>query len=90
VHPHDLLAGARRLCSRSPLGGVSKKGTPVPALVVSAGGLGLATLFAISFPSSAYVYMFGIALFGGFFRVADDLHHPFSFRRHWTRRKSYQ
>jgi L-asparagine transporter-like permease len=49
------------------LGGVSRKGTPLPALAVSAAGLGLATLVAILFPRSAYVYLFGIALFGGLF-----------------------
>jgi L-asparagine transporter-like permease len=69
------------------LGGVSKKGTPVPALVVSAGGLGLATLFAISFPSSAYVYMFGIALFGGLFVWLMIFITHLSFRRHWDAQK---
>ncbi len=49
------------------LGRVSKKGTPIPALIFSAAGLGIATMFAIWLPGSAYVYMFGIALFGGLF-----------------------
>ncbi len=49
------------------LGRVSKKGTPIPALIFSAAGLGIATIFAIWLPGSAYVYMFGIALFGGLF-----------------------
>ncbi len=49
------------------LGRVTEKGTPIPALMASAGGLALATVLAISFPNSAYVYMFGIALFGGLF-----------------------
>jgi L-asparagine transporter-like permease len=48
-------------------GRVSKKGTPIPALIFSAAGLGIATLFAIWLPGSAYIYMFGIALFGGLF-----------------------
>ncbi len=49
------------------LGRVSKKGTPLRRCCFPRGGLGVATLFAIWFPGSAYVYMFGIALFGGLF-----------------------
>ena len=69
------------------LGGVSKKGTPIPALIVSAAGLGVATLFAISFPNSAYVYMFGIALFGGLFVWLMIFVTHLSFRRHWDEQK---
>ncbi len=49
------------------LGRVSRRGAPIPALLMSAFGLAIATLVAILFPGSAYVYMFGIALFGGLF-----------------------
>jgi len=49
------------------LGRVSARGTPVTALLVSAVGLGLATLTAFFFPDSAFVYLFGISLFGGLF-----------------------
>jgi amino acid transporter, AAT family len=49
------------------LGRVSAKGTPIRALMVSTVGLAIATGVAIAFPASAYVYMFGIALFGGLF-----------------------
>ena len=49
------------------LGGVSSRGAPVPALLVSAGGLGLATFIAFADPEGAYVYLLGIALFGGLF-----------------------
>jgi amino acid transporter, AAT family len=48
-------------------GHVSSRGTPVRALMLSTVGLALATGIAIAFPGSAYVYMFGIALFGGLF-----------------------
>ncbi len=48
-------------------GRVSTRGTPVPALLVSAAGLGLATLVALWFPDGAFVYLFGISLFGGLF-----------------------
>jgi len=49
------------------LGRVSRRGAPVSALMVSTVGLAIATAVAIVFPNSAYVYMFGIALFGALF-----------------------
>ena len=48
-------------------GRVSSRDTPLPALLVSAAGLGLATLTAYFYPDSAYIYLFGISLFGGLF-----------------------
>ena len=48
-------------------GRVSKRGAPVPALLVSAAGLSLAMLVSVLAPSSAYVYLFGISLFGGLY-----------------------
>jgi AAT family amino acid transporter len=48
-------------------GRVSKRGTPVAGLFVSAAGLALALLIALLYPDSAYVYLFGISLFGGLF-----------------------
>lgn len=48
-------------------GRVSSRGTPFPALVVSAAGLGLALLVAFLYPEGAFVYLFGISLFGGLF-----------------------
>jgi L-asparagine transporter-like permease len=64
------------------LGRVSRQGTPLPALLFSAAGLGVATVFAIWFPASAYVYMFGIALFGGLFVWLMIFITHLSFRRH--------
>ena len=49
------------------LGGISSRGTPLPALAVSTAGLGLATWLAFTSPDGAFVYLFGIALFGGLF-----------------------
>jgi L-asparagine transporter-like permease len=66
------------------LGHVSKRGTPVRALMVSAAGLGVATVVAILFPNSAYVYMFGIALFGGLFVWMMIFLTHLSFRKHWV------
>lgn len=48
-------------------GTLSKRGTPVYALLVSAAGLAGATLVALLYPESAYLYLFGVSLFGGLF-----------------------
>jgi amino acid transporter, AAT family len=48
-------------------GRVSSRGTPVRALLVSAAGLGLALLTSLLYPESAFVYLFGISLFGGLY-----------------------
>ncbi len=74
------------------LGRVSKRGTPIPALMVSAVGLAAATGFAVWLPGSAYVYLFGIALFGGLFVWLMIFVTHLSFRKHWRPRAfpSYQ
>lgn len=65
------------------MGGVSRHGAPIPALMTSALGLAVATVVAFLFPGSAYVYMFGIALFGGLFVwLMIFITHLF-FRRKW-------
>ena len=48
-------------------GGVSSRGTPVPALLVSAASLALALVIALLYPDGAYVYLFGVSLFGGLY-----------------------
>ena len=48
-------------------GDVSKRGTPLNALLISAAGLAIASLVALFYPDSAYVYLFGVSLFGGLF-----------------------
>ena len=63
------------------LGRVSQKGTPAPALAVSGFGLLLAAGVAMVSPQSAYVYMFGIALFGGLFAWLLIFLTHLSFRR---------
>ena len=65
------------------LGRLSEKGSPIFALLVSAAGLAVATVVAILFPRSAYVYMFGIALFGGLFVWLMIFITHLRFRRHW-------
>jgi L-asparagine transporter-like permease len=49
------------------LGAVNERGTPVAALLVSAAGLAAAVLVQAFWPASAYVWFFGVALFGGLF-----------------------
>jgi L-asparagine transporter-like permease len=49
------------------LGAVNARGTPVPALLVSSAGLGLAVLIRALWPDTAYQWFFGVALFGGLF-----------------------
>jgi len=48
-------------------GRLSHRGTPVPALLVSAAGLGLAVVVALASPEKAFVYLFGVSLFGGLY-----------------------
>jgi L-asparagine transporter-like permease len=49
------------------LGRVSRQGAPVNALLVSGLGLGAAALVCALWPSLAYKWLFGVALFGGLF-----------------------
>jgi len=49
------------------LGHVNARGAPVPALLVTAAGLAIATVVNLVSPHRAYVLLFGIALFGGLF-----------------------
>jgi AAT family amino acid transporter len=49
------------------LGAVTGRGAPVNALLVSSLGLGGAVLVRALWPDSAYVWLFGVALFGALF-----------------------
>jgi L-asparagine transporter-like permease len=49
------------------LGAVTRHGAPVNALLVSGIGLGAAVLIRALWPDSAYVWFFGVALFGALF-----------------------
>jgi len=64
-------------------GRVSQNGTPLAALLFSAGGHAASTLFAIWFPGSAYVYLFGISLFGGLFVWMMVFVTHLRFRKYW-------
>lgn len=49
------------------LGEVTERGAPVKALIVSGLGLAVAVLVRALWPESAYVWFFGVALFGALF-----------------------
>ncbi len=67
------------------LGAVTKRGTPMAALLISTLGLVAATIVAAVAPSTAYVYLLGVALFGGLFVwIMIFMTHLF-FRRAWVR-----
>lgn len=67
------------------LGEVSSHGTPLPALFVSTAGLVVATVIAALYPNSAFVYLLGIALFGGLFVWIMIFVTHLAFRRSWVR-----
>jgi AAT family amino acid transporter len=62
-----LFSLARGGYAPEQLGRLSKRGTPVAALLVSSAGMVTAFFVDHWFPSTAYVYMLGAALFGGIF-----------------------
>lgn len=62
-----LFSLARAGFVRPALGAVSRHGVPVSALLVSSLGLGGAVLIRALWPDSAYVWFFGVALFGALF-----------------------
>jgi len=49
------------------LGRLSKRGTPVSALLLSSFGIALATLLNVFFPATAFTLMFAISMFGALF-----------------------
>ncbi|HEY6330962.1 MAG TPA: amino acid permease [Blastocatellia bacterium] len=51
----------------APFGKLTARGTPLNALLISAAGLFVATTVAFKYPNQAFVYLFGVSLFGGLF-----------------------
>ncbi len=62
-----LFSLARAGFAPAALGGVNRRGAPVNAMLVSAVGLAAAVLVRGLWPDSAYVWFFGVALFGALF-----------------------
>ena len=49
------------------LGKLSRRGTPVAALLLSSIGIALATLLSVLFPNTSFTLMLAISMFGGLF-----------------------
>jgi len=80
-----LFSLARGGYAPAACGRVSSRGVPLVALLVSAAGLAIALAISLEYPDTAYVYLFGIALFGGLFVwLMIFITHLF-FRRAWDR-----
>jgi amino acid transporter, AAT family len=62
-----MFSLARGGYAPEPWGRISKTGTPIRALLVSGVGLGLAMVVSFLYPASAFVYLFGVSLFGGLY-----------------------
>jgi len=72
------------------LGGLSRRGVPVPALLLSSAGMVAAVPVALYFPETAYLYLLGTAFFGGLFVWMMILLTHLFFRRRYTRRAVVQ
>jgi L-asparagine transporter-like permease len=62
-----LFSLARGGYAPAQLGGINRRGIPLWALVVSSGGLVAAIFLQKFFPTQAYLYMIGVAFFGGLY-----------------------
>jgi AAT family amino acid transporter len=62
-----IFSLARGGYAPAPLGVLTRRGTPVPALLVSSAGMVAAIILDHWFHATAYVYMLGSAFFGGIF-----------------------
>jgi AAT family amino acid transporter len=67
------------------LGRLSRRGTPVRALLVSSGGMLAALVLDWRFHERAYLYMLGAAFFGGIFAWIMIFVTHLAFRRHTAR-----
>jgi len=67
------------------LGRLRPNGAPLNALLVSSAGLGIAAAITILVPERAYVYLFGLSLFGGLFAWLIIFITHLVFRRKWVK-----
>jgi len=70
------------------LGAVTTNGTPLRALLLSSVGLGAAVVVRALWPDTAYVWFFGVALFGALFVWLMIFVTHLAFRRHYDRQAS--
>ena len=87
----DLYVSARMMFSLARggyaprgLGKVSRRGAPIRALLISTVGLAVAAVVAALYPTTAYVYLLGVALFGGLFVWIMVFVTHLAFRRAWV------
>jgi L-asparagine transporter-like permease len=62
-----LFSLARSGDAPSIFGRLGKRGTPLAALLASAAGMGVAAIVSKAMPGNAFVFLFGVAIFGGLF-----------------------
>lgn len=78
-----MFSLARGGYAPKPLGEINSRGVPLRSLLSSTAGTMVAIFAAYSFPRTAFVYMFGVALFGGLFVWMMIFVTHFYFRRAW-------
>jgi amino acid transporter, AAT family len=71
------------------LGAVSAGGAPVRALIVSSAGLAAAVVVRALWPATAYIWFFGVALFGALFVWLMIFVTHLAFRRHHDARPDH-
>src|SRR5262249_30148971 len=71
---NDLYMMSRMLCSLARsgdgpalFGRLGRRGTPLAALFASAAGMALAAVLSKVIPGDAFVFLFGVSIFGGLF-----------------------
>ena len=80
-----IFSLARGGYAPSTLGRVNARGAPIPALLLTAAGLVVATVVNLVSPDRAYVLLFGVALFGGLFAWLIIFLTHLRFRPAWDR-----
>ena len=62
-----LFSLARSGDAPAPFGRLRRRGTPLAALLASAAGMALAAVVSKLMPGDAFLFLFGVAIFGGLF-----------------------
>ena len=62
-----LFSLARSGDAPAMFGRLAKRGTPLAALLASAAGMALAAVLSKAIPGNAFLFLFGVAIFGGLF-----------------------
>ncbi|MGO4331579.1 amino acid permease [Cupriavidus sp. M-11] len=68
------------------LGQLSARGVPLPALLLSTGGIGIATLVSIVYPDASFTIMMAVSMFGALFTWMMIFITHYYFRRAWRAR----